>query len=130
MTRHGLRGTRLRFRIATIHAAIALSLAAAAFSPAARAQDSDAKCRAEQLQAKLSSGVIPDMIGCALEPTLVVLRRNDHIPSTEATSGPPPAGTIVAQTPPADTARRTDTRMTLNYSDGTAAASSFEPGLS
>ena len=114
--------------IAPVISAIAWSLATST-SPPARAQLplGDTKCQAQQLAAKLSSGVIPDMIGCALKPTLVVLRQYDHIPVTAEVAGLPPVGSIVSQTPPAETRRRTDTQITLNYSDGRAAGPAPPP---
>jgi hypothetical protein len=110
----------LKFRIAPIFALIVLS-------PPVSAQEPDAKCRAEQLEAKLSSGVIPDMVGCPLKPTLVVLKRYRHVPAIARVSGPPPTGNIVSQTPAADTRRLSDTPIELNYSDGNAAAPDFVP---
>jgi len=111
----------LRVGIARIFAAVVLSLTTSTFSPPASAQDPDAKCAADRLAAKLSSGVIPDMVGCALNPTLVVLRRHDHIPAISVVPGPPPAGAIMSQTPAAESRRRSDTPITLTYSDGTEA---------
>lgn len=104
--------------IAPVIAAIAWSLATLTSSPARAQEPGDAKCQAQQLAKKLSSGVIPDMLGCALKPTLLVLRRFDHVPAVSEVAGPPPVGIIVSQTPPAETPRRPDTPITLNYSDG------------
>jgi uncharacterized repeat protein (TIGR01451 family) len=113
--------------IAPVIAAIVWSLATSTSSPVRAQEPGDTKCQAQDPAAKLSSGVIPDMIGCALKPTLVVLRRYDHIPVTAEIAGPPPGGSIVSQTPPAETRRRSDTQITLNFSDGSAAETAPPP---